>query len=393
MTTMLARYVSVIGTGQSGLAAGYFLRRAGAAFGCSVRQLDGPASATLEGVTRAARAAVQESREALEAIPATAAGLGSASRGGTACAVLIVGGSDAGISAALRARELDASAEATVLLADDFPNWSICGLPYYLSGEAPDWRSLAHRTEFEGIRILRSHRAERIDLEAKSVAVSDPREAMAPFAYDRLIVATGARPIRPDLPGMDLPAVHLLHTMGDALDVNKLLEQDQPPRSAVIVGAGYIGLEMAEALAHRGLEVTVLSRSDPVFPTVDPQFGRAIQEELAGHGVRVLAGAALEAITHEAGFQTPRRKDELRGRGARRPRPSRGWGQAGHGARCNGRDQARADGCDRGGPLHAHERWERPRCRRLRRDLAPDPRPPELSPARHDGAQARPGRR
>ena len=69
--------------------------------------------------------------------------------------LLIVGGSDAGISAALRARELDQNAEITVLLADDFPNYSICGLPFYLSGETPDWKTLAHRTEFDGINICR----------------------------------------------------------------------------------------------------------------------------------------------------------------------------------------------------------------------------------------------
>ena len=84
---------------------------------------------------------------------------------------LIIGGSDAGISAALRARELSPDAQIDVLLKDDFPNYSICGLPFYLSGETPDWHSLAHRTEFDGISIRRGHRATRIDPAAKTVAV------------------------------------------------------------------------------------------------------------------------------------------------------------------------------------------------------------------------------
>lgn len=80
---------------------------------------------------------------------------------------LVIGGSDAGISAALRAHEIDPTAEVTVLLEDDFPNYSICGLPFYLSGETPDWRKLAHRTEFDGIMIRRGHRATRIDTTSK----------------------------------------------------------------------------------------------------------------------------------------------------------------------------------------------------------------------------------
>jgi hypothetical protein len=84
---------------------------------------------------------------------------GGSKRVPTMTRILIIGGSDAGINAALRARELDPTVEITIALADDYPNFSICGLPYFLSGETPDWRQLAHRTEFPGIRILRGHRA------------------------------------------------------------------------------------------------------------------------------------------------------------------------------------------------------------------------------------------
>ena len=86
---------------------------------------------------------------------------------------LIIGGSDAGISAALRARELDDSAAITVVLADGYPNFSICGLPFFLSGETPDWHQLAHRTEFEGIDLLPWHTATAIDPTQKTVDVVD----------------------------------------------------------------------------------------------------------------------------------------------------------------------------------------------------------------------------
>lgn len=208
---------------------------------------------------------------------------------------LIIGGSDAGISAALRIRELDGSAEISVLLADDYPNWSVCGLPYFLSGETPDWHDLAHRTEFGGIKINRCHVATSIDPAAKSVTVQSP-DGERWFSYDRLLIATGASPVVPNIPGLEHPRVHLLHTMGDALAVNSLLHTDPRPQTALIVGAGYIGLEMAEALAYRGLRVTVVSRSDPVFPTVDPVFGRAIGDELRRNKAVTIEGCAVESL-------------------------------------------------------------------------------------------------
>jgi|YelNatPaOPRAMG01_1025707.scaffolds.fasta_scaffold07344_1 NADPH-dependent 2,4-dienoyl-CoA reductase/sulfur reductase-like enzyme len=213
--------------------------------------------------------------------------------------ILVIGGSDAGISAALRVGELDRTADVTVLLADEYPNWSICGLPYFLGGETPDWRSLAHRTEFAGITLLRQHRAERIEPAARTVTVRGPGGGEHRLPYDRLIVATGAVPVRPELPGLELPGVHVLHTMQHALDVQRVLDSEPPPKSALVVGAGYIGLEMAEALVHRGLSVTVASRSDPVFPSVDAVFGHAITEELTQHGVRVAAGTALQCIERD----------------------------------------------------------------------------------------------
>ena len=114
--------------------------------------------------------------------------------------LLIIGGSDAGISAALRARELDPGTEITVLLADDFPNYSICGLPFFLSGETPDWQSLAHRTEFEGIEIRRGHRATRINPDSKSVDVRTASEDFLTLPYDRLVIGTGAGPVEPSYP-------------------------------------------------------------------------------------------------------------------------------------------------------------------------------------------------
>jgi NADPH-dependent 2,4-dienoyl-CoA reductase/sulfur reductase-like enzyme len=212
--------------------------------------------------------------------------------------VLVVGGSDAGISAALRARELDESAEVSVLLADRYPNFSICGLPYYLSGAVPDWRALAHRTigdlEAAGIEVLLDHTATVVDALVRTVTAAGPNRRERQLRYDELIVATGALPLRPPIAGLDLAGVLQLHTMSDAFRVAEALARE--PESAVIVGAGYIGLEMAEALHARGLMVTVVEQLDAVLPTVDPEFGTLVREELERHGLTVHTGTAVRAI-------------------------------------------------------------------------------------------------
>ncbi len=210
--------------------------------------------------------------------------------------LLIIGGSDAGISAALRARELDKGIEVIVLLADDFPNYSICGLPFFLSGETPDWHSLAHRTEFEGIDIRRGHTAIRINPDAKTVDVRTVAAGDLSFSYDKLIIGTGAGPVEPPIEGWRSPGVFPLHTMHDSFAVRDYLETAKPSR-AVIIGAGYIGLEMADALTHRGIEVTVACRPATVLSTLDAEFGKAVSSELQSRGVKVFTNVEVNRIS------------------------------------------------------------------------------------------------
>jgi NADPH-dependent 2,4-dienoyl-CoA reductase/sulfur reductase-like enzyme len=218
--------------------------------------------------------------------------------------LMVVGGSDAGISAGLRARELDPTVEVTVLVADRFPNFSICGLPYHVSGDVPDWHQLAHRSledlEATGMRLLLDHTAHRIDPAVRQIAVTGPRGHKQALGYDRLVVGTGAVPARPPIPGLDLPGVHLLHSMADVFAVQHSIKAGQP-RRAVIVGAGYIGLEMAEAFTSRELEVTVVEQAPAAMPTVDPELGEVIGRELAGHGVRLATGVTVRAIHPDNG--------------------------------------------------------------------------------------------
>jgi NADPH-dependent 2,4-dienoyl-CoA reductase/sulfur reductase-like enzyme len=218
--------------------------------------------------------------------------------------LLVIGGSDAGIAAALRARELDPSVEASVVVADAFPNFSICGLPYYLSGDVADWRSLAHRTiadlEQTGMRLLLDHAARAIDPARRQVSVASSADGgERTLAYDRLVVATGAVPVRPPIDGLDLDGVHVLHTMGDTFALHQALAAGA--RSAVIVGGGYIGLEMAEAFTARGLAVTLVEQAPAVMPTVDLELGRLLGEELRHQGVQVVNDVTVKAIGREHG--------------------------------------------------------------------------------------------
>lgn len=208
--------------------------------------------------------------------------------------LLIIGGSDAGISAALRVHELAPDIDITIVLTDDYPNFSICGLPYYLSGETPDWHALAHRTEFGGINVLRRHTAESIDSRAKAVVVEHAGTRRI-VRYDRLVVATGATPLLPDLPGSNLGGVFLLHTMDDSFKLHQHLVELKP-KTAVIIGGGYIGLEMADALTRRGISVTLLSRAETVLPTIDRELGRLVEDELRRHGVSTVTSVSARSI-------------------------------------------------------------------------------------------------
>ena len=218
--------------------------------------------------------------------------------------LVMIGGSDAGISAALRARELDPGSEVTVVVSDAYPNFSICGIPYYVSGEVPDWRNLAHRTtadlEATGMRLRLDTTARRIDVPARKLLVTDPGGTEELVSYDKLIIGTGAVPVRPPIGGLDQlgPAdgVHLLHSMGDTFAVMRTLTEDAPA-TAIIVGAGYIGLEMADALTTRGLQAIQMEQLPEVLPTVDPGLGAHVRDQLAGHGVEVLTGTTVRQIS------------------------------------------------------------------------------------------------
>ena len=221
--------------------------------------------------------------------------------------LIAIGGSDAGISAALRARELDPSVDVTVVVADRYPNFSICGIPYYFSGEVQPWQSLAHRTaadlEATGMRLRLDTFATSIDVAGQRLAVRDAQGVESQLPYDELIVGTGALPSAAGIVGLDTlgpeDGVHVLHSMGDTFALDRRLAE-RNPETAIIIGAGYVGLEMAEALTVRGLKVTQLQRGPEVLSTLDPELGSLVHDELDRHGVEVVTNSRVESVTRSA---------------------------------------------------------------------------------------------
>jgi NADPH-dependent 2,4-dienoyl-CoA reductase/sulfur reductase-like enzyme/rhodanese-related sulfurtransferase len=214
--------------------------------------------------------------------------------------LLIVGGVAGGASAAARARRL--SEDAHIILFERGPDVSFanCGLPYYLGGEISERDKLLVvtperlRTRFKlDVRVRTS--VEAIDRAAKKVLARDLASGREyEESYDRLILAPGAAPIRPPLPGIDLPGVFTLRDLQDMDRIKAKL--DQGVRQAAVVGAGFIGLELVENLVRRGIATTVVELQDQVLPPFDKEMTTPIAEHLAVKGVSLLLGQSAESF-------------------------------------------------------------------------------------------------
>jgi NADPH-dependent 2,4-dienoyl-CoA reductase/sulfur reductase-like enzyme/rhodanese-related sulfurtransferase len=214
--------------------------------------------------------------------------------------IAVVGGVAGGASAATRARRLDESAEIVVFERGPDVSFANCGLPYYVGGEIVDRKRLLVTTPERlrerfrlDVRSLSS--VEAIDRGRKVVRVRDlSRGTQYLESYDKLILAPGAAPIRPKLPGIDLPGVHVLRNLQDSDRIKSAI--DSGAKRAVIVGAGFIGLELAENFMRRGVETTLVELQDQVLPPLDREMTAPVVGELANHGVKLLLGESAEAF-------------------------------------------------------------------------------------------------
>ncbi|MFD0426929.1 FAD-dependent oxidoreductase [Streptomyces parvus] len=220
--------------------------------------------------------------------------------------LVVIGGDAAGMSAASQARRLKGpdALEIVAFERSHFTSYSACGIPYWVGGDVEKRDDLIARTPEEhherDIDLRMRTEVTELDVAGRRVKALD-RESGKTYwtGFDKLVIATGARPVRPALPGMDAAGVHGVQTLDDGqalLDSLDALRSGEGPRRAVVVGAGYIGVEMAEAMLKRGFEVTVLNRGEQPMATLDADMGRLVHEALDGLGITTVNGAAVTKI-------------------------------------------------------------------------------------------------
>ena len=212
--------------------------------------------------------------------------------------LIVIGGVAAGMSAAAKARRTDRDLEILVFETGPFISYAACGMPYLIAGDIADHHDLIVRTPEQmgkqGIQVHTHHQVMSITPRSQTVTVHDLRDNREFVQYyDKLVIATGARPVEPPLRGHNLKGVFGLRSLTSGLAMQHFLREEQP-RCAVIVGGGYIGVEMAETFRRLGLEVTVIIRSGKVLRgTLDDDLRELVHAELARQGVKIAHGVPV----------------------------------------------------------------------------------------------------
>ncbi len=221
--------------------------------------------------------------------------------------ILIVGGVAGGASAATRARRMNEQARIIMLEKDAYVSFANCGLPYHLGGVIQDRAKLlvAKPEMFKkrfNIEVRVRHEALSIDRAKKTVRIRD-HVAGTEYdeSYDKLILAPGAAPLTPDVPGVRAQGVHSLRNIED---MDRILAQLPSVKKVAVVGAGFIGLEVAEQLKERGLDVTLIEKVGQVLPPLDAEMAEPLRRELLRHGIRLISGSGFSAIREAAGKAT-----------------------------------------------------------------------------------------
>jgi NADPH-dependent 2,4-dienoyl-CoA reductase/sulfur reductase-like enzyme len=219
--------------------------------------------------------------------------------------LIVVGGTAAGAKAAARAHRVNGDIEITLYQEESEISYTACGQPYYLSGLISSREALIIRRasgfEADGIKVRIRHRVTGVSTRKQLIEVRDlDRNTLDVVAYDRLILATGARPMIPTIKGSDLDGVVTLRTMVELDRFKSTLDRLQP-KKAVIVGGGYIGLELAETLHALGMTVTLVDKLERVFSRLDPEISQRVHDYLITKNVQVILGESIAEIAEEKG--------------------------------------------------------------------------------------------
>ena len=220
--------------------------------------------------------------------------------------VVIVGGVAGGATAAARIRRLDESAQILVFERSGYVSYANCGLPYYIGGVITDPEELTLQTPesfWERFRVEMKvrHEVTAIHPEQKTVTVRN-LETGAVFeeSYDKLLLSPGARPTQPDLPGIGLDRLFTLRTVEDTFRIHDFVRQ-QKPRSVVLAGGGFIGLELAENFKEQGMEVTIVQRPRQLMSPFDPEMAAFLHAKMRKKGIRLMLGSSVEGFQEKSG--------------------------------------------------------------------------------------------
>jgi len=215
--------------------------------------------------------------------------------------IVIVGGVAGGATAAARIRRLDENAEIIIFERSGYVSYANCGLPYYIGGEISDKEDLFLQTP-EGfwsrfkIDVRTLHEVTKINRERKTVTVLNKQSGnVFEERYDKLILSPGAKPVMPDFCNGDCSNIFTLRTVEDTLKIREFTD-NYPIKTAVIIGGGFIGLEMAENLKNRGIDVTVIQKGDHLLNTVDSDIASFIHTNLRSKGINILLNANVKSI-------------------------------------------------------------------------------------------------
>lgn len=242
--------------------------------------------------------------------------------------LVVIGGVAAGMSAASSYKRIKPDDEAIVLEKDYFISYGACSLPYYISDDVKDFNQLISLTpkvaeEERDIRVMLRHEAVAIDIDKKEVRVKNlEKNVESSITYDKLVIATGGLPVVPLLPGIDLQHVFTIRTLLDGIEIKRFIDDwgafrvcvgspeclyvnsfgtEKRPMKAVIVGGGYIGMEMCESLRKRGVEVTVVEKLDRVLGSMDTSITKIVEDKIIKEGVRLLKETSVEGFKGHKG--------------------------------------------------------------------------------------------
>ena len=218
--------------------------------------------------------------------------------------IIIIGGVAGGAAAAARLRRLSESAEIIMLERGGFISFANCGLPYYIGGDIKEKEALTlqtpenfHKRFHIDVRIF--HEAVTIDPAKKTVLIRNVESGQEyTETYDKLILSPGAEPILPPLKGVDSPRVFTLRNIPDTLKIKAYIEKSKP-KSAVVIGGGYIGVEMAENLKKAGLDVTIAELADHVIAPLDFDMAADVHHYLKAKGIHLITGSAVQEIRQD----------------------------------------------------------------------------------------------